>query len=268
MTLKQFKWVDLLLFSIVAVVFEVINHFASVNFSSFQLIFMSFTVVLTLISIYRWGISGIIVLVFASLVSVAVSTNNKEIEAYTSYVCGGVLGMLPGFIIFQIIIGRKRIKNPLILIPYLLFDSFLVILFRDLISCFFHIDQFNDMFVNNLKYLLVQECMSMFTSTILLLIANRKNGNIVVEMNKYVKEVKELKKLGGLKEMKEKPNFNSDSSFTEFGQIDNSTLLDGGTLTEDQEKELLKMYSESANIKIDNPMDCLTEKQDKKDKNV
>ena len=268
MTLKQFKWVDLLLFSIVAIIFEVINHFASVGLDSFKLVFMSFTVVLTLISIYRWGISGLMVMLFASIVMVAISPQNKEIEAYTSYICGGILGMIPGFIIFQIIIGRKRIKNVFIIIPYLLFDFVLVILFRSLISSFFHLNEFQNTFVNNLQSLLVQESMSMFTSTVILLIANRKGGNVVVEMNNYVKEVKDLKKLGGLKEMKEKSNFNSDSSFTEFGQIDNSTLLDGGTLTEDQEKELLKMYSESANIKIDNPMDCLTEKQNKKDENV
>ncbi|MCQ2792120.1 MAG: hypothetical protein MJ208_01205 [Bacilli bacterium] len=268
MTLKQFKWVDLLLFSVIAVVFEAINHFASVNLGSFQLIFMSFTIVLTLISMYRWGVSGLIVLIFASLISVVISPNNKEIEAYTSYICGGILGMLPGFLIFQLLIGKKRIKNTFIIISYLLFDFIMVILFRSLISSFFYLDKLKDIFVGNLQNLLVQESMSMFTSTVLLLIANRKNGNILVEMNKYVKEVHELKKLGGLKEMKESPNYNSDNPFTEFGQIDDSTILDGGTLDADQLKDLLKMYDESANIKIDNPMDCLTgqdKKEEKKD---
>lgn len=264
MTLKQFKWVDLLIFSIIALIFEVINHFISLNFESFRLIFMSFTVVLTLIAMYRWGVAGLIVLVFSTIISVAITDKNTQIEYYASYTCGGILGMLLGFLIFQIVIGKKRIKNVFLLITYLLFDFVTVILFRSLISSSFHLADFNNVFVTNLQALLVQESMSMFTSSIILLVANRKKGNIMVEMKQYVKEVHELKKLGGLREMKESPKFNSDNSLTEYGQIDNSTILDGGTLDVDQLKELLKMYDKGANVKIDNPMDCLTE-QEKKD---
>lgn len=264
MTLKQFKWVDLLIFSIIAVIFEVINHFISLNLASFRLIFMSFTIVLTLIAMYRWGVAGLSVLVFATIISVAITDKNTQIEYYASYTLGGILGVLLGFIIFQIIIGKKRIKKVYLLIPYLLFDFIVVILFRSLIASFFHLADFSNMFITNLQALLVQESMSMFTSSIVLLVANRKKGNIMVEMKQYVKEVHDLKKLGSLKEMKESPKFNSDSSFTEFGQIDNSTILDGGTLDADQLKELLKMYDENDKIKVENPMDCLT-KQEKKD---
>lgn len=255
MTLKQFKWLDLLLFSIVAVVFEVINHFAVVNFSVFKLIFLSFTVVLTLISMYRWGLSGLIVMAFASVISIVITSNNNSFPHYVTYVCGGILGMLPGYFIFQKLIGKKRIKNNFLLILYLLFDFALVILCRSGIFALFRLDDF----VNNLKALAVQECMSVFTSIIVLLVANRKKGNILVEMKNYVEEVHELKKLGNLKEMKESPNFNSDSPYTEFNQIDNSTILDGGTMNVDQLKELEKLYEESDKIKIENPLDCLIE---------
>lgn len=268
MTLKQFKWIDLLLFSIVAVVFEVINRFASVHFDAFRLVFMSFTIVLTLISMYRWGIFGLIVMIFATLISVVISEHNKELEYYVVYICGGVVGMLPGYIIFQLLIGKKRLKKVYLIIPYLLFDFAIVILCRSLISSFFHPLDFANTFTNNLKSLLVQESMSMLTSIIILLVANRKKGNIIIEMNKYVKEVHELKKLGGLKEMKESPNFNSDSPYTEFNQIDESTILDGGTMNVDQLKELSKMYDECDKIKIDNPLDYLAKKAKKEDKNV
>lgn len=268
MSLKQFKWIDLFLFSVIALIFEIINHFASVNLEYFKLAFMSFTIVLTLISMYRWGISGVVVLILASLVGVAVSPHNGEFQHYVTYVGGGVLGMIPGYLIFQIGIGKKRIKNPFLIITYLLFDFAVVILFRSLILALFYLSDFNFQFVENLKGSLVQESMSIFTSSIILLIANRKSGKILVEMRQYVKEVHEMKKLGNLKEMKESPKFNSDSSFTEFGQIDNSTILDGGTMNVDQLKELEKMYKESDKITIDNPLDCLAEKTKKEDSHV
>lgn len=263
MTLKQFKWVDLLLFSLVTVIFEVINHFASVNLSSFKVVFMSFTVVLTLISIYRWGIAGLVVMAFASVIAVAISPHNGEYQHYLTYVIGGVLGMIPGYIIFQIMIGRKRIKHTFLIILYLVFDFTMVILVR---SLFFYMLKVSD-FVTSLSALFVQESMSIATSIIILLIANRKKGNIVVEMNNYVHEVKEEKKLGNLKEVKENPNFNSDSSFTEFNQMDEANILDGGTLDVDQLKELEKMYKDYGRITEGNPTDCLT-KQEEDKKNV
>lgn len=263
MTLKQFKWVDLLLFSVVAVIFEVINHFASANLSSFKVVFMSFTIVLTLISMYRWGALGLIVMAFSSVIAVAISNHNAEYQHYITYIFGGVLGMIPGYIIFQIIIGRKRIKNTLLIILYLVFDFTMVILIR---SLFFHLFQVSD-FVTSLSALFIQESMSIATSTIILLIANRKKGNVVVEMNNYVREVKEEKKLGSLKEIKQNPNFNSDSSFTEFNQMDEANILDGGTLDVDQLKELEKMYKDYGKITKGNPTDCLT-KQEGDKKNV
>ena len=258
MTLKQFKWVDLLLFSLVALIFEVVNHFATANIASFKIVFMSFTVVLTLISMYRWGILGLIVMLFASVIAVAVSSHNSEYQYYVTYVCGGILGMIPGYLLFQRLIGKKRIKNNLLIVSYLVVDFFFVILFRATIFYLFKISEFVDI----LSALLVQESMSIAISIIILLIANRKKGNVVVEMNNYVREVHEMKKLGSLKEMKEKPNFNKDGPFTEFDEIDESTILDGGTMDVDQLKELSKMYNEYGKINDSNPMDCLTKKHE------
>lgn len=260
MSFKVFKNIDLLLFSMVAVIFEVINRFASVNFSSFKLIFMSFTIVLTLISMYRWGLEGLIVALFAKTICIVVSDHNNDYRFYISYIFGTLLAVLIGYIIFQKIIGKKRIKKNYLMIIYLLFDSFLAIIFISTISTFFGAD-----FVLNFKQLLVQECMSIFMSIIILLVANRKNGNILVEMRDYVKAVQDSKKLGNLKEIKESPKFNSDRPYTEYDQLDDSNILDGGTMNIDQLKDLEKMYNECDKIHVDDPIDCLA-KQEKKDK--
>jgi len=261
MGFRTFKNVDLVIFSLVAVIFEVINKFAAISLPSFKIIFMSFTIVLTLIAMYRWGLVGGVVTLFAKTIQVLLSNeHNKDYRFYVSYVCGTLLAVIIGYLIFQKLIGKKRIKNTFLIILYLLFDFVLSMIFISTIFMFFGQD-----FVNNLKQLLIQESMSMFTSTIILLVANRKNGNILVEMREYVKDVQEGKKLGGLREIKESPKYNSDRSFTESDQIDDSNILDGGTMTSEQLKELQQMYENRDKIDIDNPIDCLA-KQEKKDK--
>jgi hypothetical protein len=51
-------------------------------------------------------------------------------------------------------------------------------------------------------------------------------------------------KLGGLKSYKEQPNFNLDRPFTENFEIDESYLLDGGTLSKDQLDELDELFKD------------------------
>jgi len=260
MSLKEFKWLDLLIFSILATIFEVINYFASVSlFDNFKLMFMSFNIVLTLISIYRWGISGIIVIIFSSLIGVVVTKHNTDYTYYIIYIIGGALGLTLGYLLFQLLLGRKKLNNKVLLVTYLVFDFMFVILFRCLIAGLFN-NNFSSTFINNLKGLCIQECMSLFISSVILLTAARKKGNIVVEMKQYTKEVKDLKKLGGLKELKEQSNFNSDSPYTEFNQIDESTILDGGVMNVDQLNELEKIYKENDNINVSDPLDVLTKK--------
>lgn len=265
MSLSQFKSIDLLLFSLVATIFEAINRFASVKLPQFQLMFMSFAIVLTLISMYRWGLAGIVVMLFSTTIRVIVSNERGDYRAYLIYVIGGIIGVTVGYLLFQKLIGKKRIKKIPLILSYLVFDFAVVVVVESLLFGLLNINNFNVSFVNQLKALLVQESMSLFTSSIVLLIANRKKGNILVEMRKYVQDVHDLKKLGGLKEMKESSRFNSDNPYTEFNQIDESTILDGGTMNVDQLKELEQMYKESDKITIDNPIDCLA-KHDKKDK--
>jgi len=261
MSLKTFKNVDLLLFTLVAVIFEVINRFVSVNLGSFQLIFMSFSIVLTLIAMYRWGIAGIVIALFAKTMQIVIdSKHNKYYQFYVAYVLGTILAVLLGYLIFQKLIGKKRIKNNFLMISYLIFDSFMAMIFISTIFTFFKAN-----FADYMKQLLVQECMSIFMSIIILLVANRKNGNILVEMKTYVKDVQESKKLGSLKEIKESPKYNSDRPYTEYDQLDDQNILDGGTMDSIQLKDLEKMYKEYDKISTDDPIDCLA-KQEKKDK--
>lgn len=241
MSLKKYKFIDLCVFTILAIVFEALNFFATTTIQGeYQLIFLSYSVILSLICIYRIGISGIIVSLAGGLTACIVA-KSSELSQYMAYILGALSIIIP-VIIFQYIIGRKTLKKNYVFIPYLIISYIFLILTRCLVLALFNIDSFMDTFTNNLRVECVLESMSLVISIIIVFVANRKNSQLLVESEEYVKYVQERNKLGHLKEYQEAPNFNSDRPFTEFGQIDNSNLLDGGELTAKELKELDDLY--------------------------
>lgn len=243
MSFKKFKWIDLLIFSVIAVVFELLNYFMSTNFSNFKLIFLSYTTVLSLIAVYRWGISGIIVSILGNLAACVVS-ENATAESYIIYLSGAISILIP-ILIFQYGLKRERIRKMYIFIPYLIITNFIVILTRCIVAGIFDKTNFLNVFVTNLKAEIIMESMSIVIQIIIALIAGRKSSKLIVEMHEYVKEVQDYQKLGGLKEIQSQPNFNFDKPFTEEDQIDNSNILDGGMLTQEELDELDEMYQNS-----------------------
>ncbi len=246
MSLKKYKFIDLCIFTILAIVFEALNFFATTTIQGeYQLIFLSYSVILSLICIYRIGISGIIVSLAGGLTACIVA-KSSELSQYIAYLVGALSIVIP-VIIFQYIIGRKTLKKNYVFIPYLIICYAFVILSRCLVLALFNIDSFKDTFINNLRVEVVLESMSLVISIIIVFVANRKNSQLLVESEEYVKYVQDRNKLGHLKEYQESPNFNSDKPFTEFGQFDNSNLLDGGELTAKELKELDDLYKSHLN---------------------
>ena len=94
-------------------------------------------------------------------------------------------------------------------------------------------------------------------SLVILLIANRKSGDMVVEMKSYIKKVQDYQKLGGLKEIKESPKFNHDKPLTAPDEMDEAYILDGGQLSNKELKELDAIMYEDIDEELD-PMDVLT----------
>ena len=101
------------------------------------------------------------------------------------------------------------------------------------------------------------QSMCLVISLVILLIANRKNGDMVVEMKSYIKKVQDYQKLGGLKEIKESPKFNHDKPLTAPDEMDEAYILDGGQLSNKELKELDAIMYEDIDEELD-PMDVLT----------
>lgn len=240
MSLKKYKFIDLCVFTAIAVVFEALNYIATTNILSYKLIFLSYSIILSLICIYRIGIFGIVVSI-AGAITACIVNGSSGPSQYAAYILGAISIIIP-VIIFQYVIGRKTLKKNYVFIPYLIISYAFVILTRCLVLGLFNFSTFGETFVTNLRVEVVLESMSLVISLIILLVANRKNSQILIESTEYIKYVQDRSKLGHLKEYQESPNFNSDRPFTEFGQIDNSNLLDGGELTIKDLQELDELY--------------------------
>ena len=241
MSLGKYKFLDLCVFTFLAVIFELLNYFATTTvLGEYRIIFLSYSVILSLICIYRNGIMGTIVGIGGALAA-CIAGKSSELSQYVAYI-GGAISLIIPVLIFQYLIGRKKLKKNYVFVPYLIISYGFVILTRCFILGLFNYSTFLDTFINNLRVECVLESMSLVISIIILLIANNKKSQLIVESKEYIKYVQERNKLGHLKEYQESPNFNSDKPFTEFGQIDNSNLLDGGELTARELKELDDLY--------------------------
>lgn len=249
MSFKQFRTIDILIFSAIAIVFELLNYFASTSLGDFKLIFMSYSIVLSLVTMYRWGLRGSVVAFLGGLAACVVS-KTTSFPHYVGYSVGNWLGVIIGYFIFQKGIGKEKLMDHHhgLLFVYLLADFILVILLRCLIIVSFEPSTFFSNLFGSLRSELVFESMSFVISILILAICGRKNGNLLIEMKEYVLDVQNKKKLGGLKEMQESPYFNKDDPFTEPEQFDESNILEGGTLNQEELDELQNLYENDGTL--------------------
>ena len=243
MSLRKFKAIDIMIFAIIAIVFEVLNFYATTKLDDFGLIFMSYSIVISLICIYRWGLIGSVVAVAGGLAACVIS-GATEVSQYVAYTVGNLSILLPA-LFFQNKLGRQVLKEKkLILLAYLLVTFIVVYSFRCLIISLFDINNFLSTFINSIRNVIVIECMSVVISFLILIVASRKYSELFVDMKEYVYRVQDNMKLGGLKEYKSQDNFNFDKPYTEEGEIDEAFLLDGGVMSKEDMEKLDDLFKE------------------------
>ncbi len=249
MSFKQFRTIDILIFSAIAIAFELLNYFATTSLGSFKLIFMSYSIVLSLVTMYRWGLKGSVVAFLGGLAACLVS-RTTSFPHYVGYSVGNLLGVVIGYLIFQKVIGKEKLMahHHGLLFLYLFIDFVFVILLRCIIICAFDPSTFFSNLINSLRSELIFESMSYVISNLILAICARKNGNLLIEMKEYVVDVQNKKKLGGLKEMQESPYFNKDNPFTEPQEFDESNILEGGTLNQEELDSLQDLYDNDGTL--------------------
>ena len=239
MTKNQFKSIDLLIFAILVGFFEFINYFASVSFSSVTFTFLSFTVVLTLIAMYRWGLIGVLVSLPGGFVCCLVS-GKFNIQTLTIYTISYLASVFSYLIIW--IFKRKKVKeNKLILLLYLLSGYSFVIVIRAFISFLFGYK-----FLSVLGEFFVRDSVSIFISYIIILITSSKNG-ILTEMNNYLLEayLDRIHPIRKIREYHADPHYNNFDEIIEEGYFSDQNIMDDGMLNQEELALLDKLYKSS-----------------------
>lgn len=245
MELKTYKKIDLGIFMFLACLFEVVNFWACIGFGNDALAYFTFTIVISLIAMFRWGISGLLIAPIAGFVGSLMNTiyTGFNITTYLTYVIGNSFIILS--YLYLIKIGRTKVKeNSFLLVVYLLIGYISVIIGRNLILSIF--TGFN-LFFDNLSIMVIPEAIGLLVSLFVIFIANKKNG-ILVEMISYIRGVqkeKEEDKLN-LKELKENDHYDNIEEVTLEGNYNDMTLLEGGTPDAKQLKELQEMFDHSS----------------------
>ena len=112
----KYKTIDILVFTILAVVFELLCYYVSTNVNDFKIIFLSYSVVLSLICIFRWGLIGSVVAVAGGIANCIISTEAK-LPHYLAYSVGNLIGVILVALLFQYLIGREKLKKyPMLLL--------------------------------------------------------------------------------------------------------------------------------------------------------
>ena len=140
MSLQKYKTVDILVFVVLAVVFELLNYTLTTTIEDFRLIFLSYSTVLALICVYRWGLIGSVVS-FAGGIAACIISSTKSYELYIAYGIGNLLGTLLSALIFQYGFKRKVLENKILLITYFVFAFALTIILRCFIASLFEIER-------------------------------------------------------------------------------------------------------------------------------
>ncbi|MGM9858741.1 MAG: hypothetical protein ACI311_05810 [Bacilli bacterium] len=243
MSFRKYKTIDICIFILLAVVFEILNYYATTKLEDFGLIFLSYSIVITLICMFRWGLVGSVVGLCGGLTACLIA-GSSDIGQYVAYAVGNLTIILPA-LIFQVKIGKDKLKEKKILLfVYLLCCFITVFFFRCLIISLFDIKNFASTFIQAVRNVILIECMSVVISFLILIVASRKNSELLVDMKEYVLKVQDNMKLGGLKEYKSKEYFNFDKPFTEEDEIDEAFLLDGGKMSNAEMEQLDELFKD------------------------
>ena len=241
MSKNKFKFIDILVFCFIAFVFELVNSAASTHMGKYVIVFLSYTIVLTLIEIYRWGIVGGVVGLCGALGACLAS--GKYIPSVFAIYCGGNLSLFLMWFYVYFVKHERVKKNIGFLFIYLALGYLLTCLTRSSIATLFGYN-----FISIFKDYFVTESISFCISFAILLIARTKNG-LLTEMNAYLLEEYEERTnpMRELRRLKEDPYYNPTAEVIDGDQFNDANILEGGTLSQEDLQILQKTYDEKEN---------------------
>ncbi len=177
------KKIDICLFTIIALVFELLsNYFFNILESGF---YLSFSFLLFLILSLRWGIIGIIPFVISGIVSVFMNQNLGTLNAILFYVISNVFAVVP-ILLFQILKKDKNrnfiISSPLNLFIYA-FSSLIFLALGKGLACLIINGDFQAF-----KGYFISMIFTFILSYLIILGLSKLKNSIVADMDVYLQE--------------------------------------------------------------------------------
>lgn len=176
LSLSDYRAIDLAIFSVLMIVFEVL---AVKALSWFNMLYISLFLALSLIVTMRWGLWGSIVIIIGSLVYSAM--NKFELNNYLISVIGSLFILLLNLLF---LIGKDKIKKTGFLLLYVTLGFILLEVGRASVAAIL-----GDSFFQDLGTLLLTDLLNYVIALIVIFIANRLDG-VFEDQITYIKRIK------------------------------------------------------------------------------
>jgi len=236
---STYKAIDLLFLLAISAGLEALILFAYNSFGYGDGYIVSFVVVIGLIAIYRWNFIGIIVPILSGVVTIMMMSINKTLTlgtilAYTV----GYLPMLVNMLWFKFNNKVEMSSNYSKMFAYYITGYLLVDIGRTICIVIGTAD-FSQ--IGNVLYTyVVWDLLNVVIGALVYLLALRQKV-IVYDMKTYLLDLK--KETATSMVRKDIEDYNSLESMAENDEVSDIALLDGGTLTNDQLKEMNDTYN-------------------------
>ncbi len=237
MSKQTFEAIDLLIFSILSAGSEALIIWGFNNIGKYDGYIVSFTVVISLISIYRWNILGVIPGILGGMASIAMSFS-KGISL--GYVLANTASYL--FLLFELIWFKKNDKKKMTTNFGKMFAYYVTgYLLYEIGKCIcFAIGTPN---ANDLGKLLITyvvwDLLNILVGGLVFYIAIRQK-TVVYDMNTYL--IEQSKGTSTSRARDEISNYSSLEEMAEADEVSDIALLDGGTLSESDLKLMNETY--------------------------
>lgn len=236
MSIRQFRILDLGVLSVIAFILEAVNTYAFIAFGAAATFSLSVAAVVGMIAIFRWNVPGIVVGPIGGLGSLVVYQLNNQSPSLNMWLAFtvGYLGLAACLIFFRFLKKEMIKKKWYLLLAYAVGGYLAVDVVRTL--CYIGSGYIGDAAASYFSW----DLLNMLFAFIILVIAN-KQRNFLIDMKEYLMlaatapasalEREEQARKDKLKEI-------SDSN----QDLNDIALLDGGTLSKDDLRELEKPF--------------------------
>lgn len=260
MSVKTYETLDLVLFGGIAILLEVVNFYAFTQFTGAY--YLSFSLVLGLIAIFRWNAWGLLIAPLSGLGVLLLRMGLGGVVTPTLWLTYTLsyLGLAVGLLFF--LKGNKKALSQSKGKMFLYFLSGCVAV--EILKALFQLTTAD--FLSAIKSYLLLDSLNLVANALVFLVALYQKG-LVTDMKSYLVETHTQKvNVNGMS--RAQASEVSLEEMSESQDVTDASLLDGGTLTTDDlqalEKDRRKLEGKAS--RFDKENDALKDYQDKKDR--